>query len=682
MDLAREVFEPRAFVALFDFDFDLGFDLVGFTPSRECRMIGFRLGFAAFLAGFRLLFFMAVPLAGIVAEPAASVRAGGRKTRPGQGSENEKSPFPRAERRRAPPLPYMLRRKIGGVMTAFRSSFLVTALLLSISGFAAARSESLHSSARPQGVEEARAATAPCVVDATTLCLNASRFRVNVTWANPDGTNGSGQAVGLTSDTGYFWFFSANNVEMVIKVVDGRPLNSRFWVFAGGLTNVRVVITVTDTQTGVVRAYTNPQGTAFQPIQDTAAFTDSGSAASPASALAPAQISDSLPALSPLLELDEAPATDARRTFSTAACASNATALCLNGGRFRASVTWTKPDGTSGAGQAVGLTADTGYFWFFSSNNVEMVLKVVDGRPLNQRYWVFAGGLTNVQVVITVADTEAGTTKIYTNPQGTAFQPVQDTAAFSGTPILVRSTADRVDDRAGYQIKLLYVLPSDGADRALDTNGTLTTSFAAMQRWLSDQSGGTKFQADTFQGSLDIGFARLSQSDATIAALGVSARDRIESLLPASGYSNPQKIYAVFYDGGNNAACAGGPTPPSLIGRVSVFYLRGTIPGATPCSANPFASTETNPGYVEFAMTHEVFHALGAVPSCAPHYSAFHVNDDPRDLMYAGSLPWNPSILDVNHDDYWGHGRAGCTDISKSVFLNPTPPGALVPPGW
>ncbi|MEO8191297.1 MAG: hypothetical protein ABI682_13225, partial [Acidobacteriota bacterium] len=101
-------------------------------------------------------------------------------------------------------------------MTAFRPSFLVTALLLSIPGLAAAGSVPRPSNASP-GVEEARAAAAPCVVDATTLCLNASRFRVNVTWANPDGTNGNGQAVGLTSDTGYFWFFSANNVEMVIK---------------------------------------------------------------------------------------------------------------------------------------------------------------------------------------------------------------------------------------------------------------------------------------------------------------------------------------------------------------------------------------------------------------------------------------------------------------------------------
>ncbi|HEX5715648.1 MAG TPA: hypothetical protein VF179_05775, partial [Thermoanaerobaculia bacterium] len=78
--------------------------------------------------------------------------------------------------------------------------------------------------------------------------------------------------VPLTSDTGYFWFFGSTNVEMIIKVLNGCGANNRYWVFAGGLTNVRVRITVTDTLRGVTKQYTNPQGTAFQPIQDTSAF--------------------------------------------------------------------------------------------------------------------------------------------------------------------------------------------------------------------------------------------------------------------------------------------------------------------------------------------------------------------------------------------------------------------------
>jgi hypothetical protein len=69
-----------------------------------------------------------------------------------------------------------------------------------------------------------------------------------------------GQAVPLTSDTGYFWFFSSNNIELVIKVVDGRAFNQHFWVFYGALSDVEYTITVTDSETGAVRTYMNTQG--------------------------------------------------------------------------------------------------------------------------------------------------------------------------------------------------------------------------------------------------------------------------------------------------------------------------------------------------------------------------------------------------------------------------------------
>lgn len=111
-----------------------------------------------------------------------------------------------------------------------------------------------------------------CISDATTLCLNNSRFRVTATFLTRQGQSGNAMAVPETTDTGMFWFFSSNNIEAIIKVVNGCVLNSRYWVFAGGLTDVQVVLTVTDTQNGTVRTYTNPQGTAFAPIQDTAAF--------------------------------------------------------------------------------------------------------------------------------------------------------------------------------------------------------------------------------------------------------------------------------------------------------------------------------------------------------------------------------------------------------------------------
>jgi len=111
-----------------------------------------------------------------------------------------------------------------------------------------------------------------CVSNATTLCLNNARYRVTVTFSTPQGQSGSGMAVPETTDTGLFWFFSASNIEIIIKVVTGCPVNNRIWVFAGGLTNVAYTLTVFDTITGITKTYSNPQGTPSQPVQDTAAF--------------------------------------------------------------------------------------------------------------------------------------------------------------------------------------------------------------------------------------------------------------------------------------------------------------------------------------------------------------------------------------------------------------------------
>jgi hypothetical protein len=115
-------------------------------------------------------------------------------------------------------------------------------------------------------------AASTCVADGTTLCLRGGRFQVRAAWQTADGKTGDGQAVALTADTGYFWFFNSANIEVVTKVLNGCGLGNHFWVFAGGLTDVRVVITVTDTSNGAQRVYQNAQGTAFAPLQDTVAF--------------------------------------------------------------------------------------------------------------------------------------------------------------------------------------------------------------------------------------------------------------------------------------------------------------------------------------------------------------------------------------------------------------------------
>lgn len=111
-----------------------------------------------------------------------------------------------------------------------------------------------------------------CVTSGTSLCLNSSRYRVEIDWQDSQGNSGQGMAFPLTDDTGYFTFFAVENVEVVLKVLDACPFANAFWVFAGGLTNVETEIRVVDTSTGKGKLYRNPLDTPFQPIQDTAAF--------------------------------------------------------------------------------------------------------------------------------------------------------------------------------------------------------------------------------------------------------------------------------------------------------------------------------------------------------------------------------------------------------------------------
>jgi hypothetical protein len=102
-------------------------------------------------------------------------------------------------------------------------------------------------------------------------CLQGGRFAVTVRFIAGNQA-GFGREVKLTSDSAYFWFFDPSNVEMVVKVLDGCALNGRYWVFMGGLTDVRVEIDVTDVSTGASQTYVNEEGHAFQPVQDTSAF--------------------------------------------------------------------------------------------------------------------------------------------------------------------------------------------------------------------------------------------------------------------------------------------------------------------------------------------------------------------------------------------------------------------------
>jgi hypothetical protein len=114
--------------------------------------------------------------------------------------------------------------------------------------------------------------TTGCTPSATAMCLNNNRFRVTATFSTPAGQSGQAQVVKLTDETGYLWFFDASNVEVVVKAINACSFNNRYWIYSAGLTDVQVVMTVTDTLTGTFKTYNNPHGVAYQPQLDSSAF--------------------------------------------------------------------------------------------------------------------------------------------------------------------------------------------------------------------------------------------------------------------------------------------------------------------------------------------------------------------------------------------------------------------------
>lgn len=120
--------------------------------------------------------------------------------------------------------------------------------------------------------------------------------------------------------------------------------------------------------------------------------------------------------------------------YEGATCASSGLVVCLNEGRFRVDVQWN----AGGIGYGYGTLSafsggldDSAHAWFFAPSNVEVVVKVLDGCAYNDRYWVFAAGLTNVKVNLRVRDTHTGETWHYEHLAGEPFPPVQDIGAFA-----------------------------------------------------------------------------------------------------------------------------------------------------------------------------------------------------------------------------------------------------------
>lgn len=253
------------------------------------------------------------------------------------------------------------------------------------------------------------------------LAFHQGRFEARVNWRSADGSTGKvGVVPAGTTDSRLGWFFDADNWEMLIKVLDGCSINQHVWVFAAATTDVEYLLEVKDTSTGETATYFNPLGQKPTAVTDSRALANScgGSNVLSSNSLNSTRRPHQSKGASKNLEIP------------SKTCSGNK--LCLQNSRFQVEAEWRNAAGQQGVAKTVSVGSDdSGMLWFFEENNWEMLIKVLDGCSINDRYWVFAAATTDVEYTLRVTDTQTGETAEYFNPLGQAPRAVADTGAFA-----------------------------------------------------------------------------------------------------------------------------------------------------------------------------------------------------------------------------------------------------------
>ena len=253
---------------------------------------------------------------------------------------------------------------------------------------------------------------AVCLPDEKTLCLGEGRDTYAVTLSAPDGMGGATPTL-LTHDAGSFSFDpDGGQVDALVKVLDGWSINGHRWVFVASLGRRAFKVSVTESRTGNVTEYSHSGG-GLASIADVAAFRGGATQA--------ASVSKTLVAV-------EAPHDIRQIPTSRQTCVATASVLCLRGGRFKAEVDWVDPQDKNGRGRSFPLGVDTGAFWFFDPDNLELLIRI--SEPQADQFDVEISALSNVAYMVTITDTVTGAAKEYSNPAGT-FGTFSDEGAFT-----------------------------------------------------------------------------------------------------------------------------------------------------------------------------------------------------------------------------------------------------------
>ena len=334
-----------------------------------------------------------------------------------------------------------------------RYSFVVVAY--NDSGFSA--SDSFHFDFMPEPFPTPTAAgeITNCYVYRDTG-LDLDGYQVEACLETPDGERRRAWDYGLDADqSGLLYFFDRDNVEVLVKVLDGCGVNGHRWVFVAPVTDLAFRLSIRGPYVHYVQGLRrywhydskrrpqdriwrnetvgNPKGRTARTVSDTTAFpcttaevaaarakaADAGEGASAFAA------SGSRPATT-----STAPASATRLAAGAATdCTPSGPALALSGG-YTVSMCYETSAGAVGQARDWGLdSSQSALLYFFDRNNVEVLIKVLDGCGVNGHRWVFVAPVTDLAFNLHV-ESPAGERWTHRNRLGQTADAAGDTSAF------------------------------------------------------------------------------------------------------------------------------------------------------------------------------------------------------------------------------------------------------------
>ena len=231
----------------------------------------------------------------------------------------------------------------------------------------------------------------------------------------------------------------------------------------------------------------------------------------------------------------------------------------------------------------------------------------------------------------------------------------------------LRVTTDQPDTVTGFQIKPIYVVPSDGVDHSYDTNGYISGILNEGNVFLKEQLGLT-IPIDKNASGYDIQYLKSKYSTAFIqSAFPADGEGITEKLLAEiNPFLNPgsnRKDFIFFIDvnGLDNGNACGTGQLPGLAAVVSIgkgFDATGQTCTGKSHNLNNFATR---------TWVHELFHNFGVN----------HTLDNPCDLMVGaetvGTCASSAKItIDKEHSRYVGTSVQGADILQARVWTGQT----------